>query len=84
MHWDDLKILLAAARGGSLSRAAILLGMDQSTVSRRLSGLEASLDTVLFKRSKTGLEVTDACARLVPLAERVEEAVAGDCQSKPA
>ena len=72
--WDDLKILLAAARGGSLSRAAIMLQIDQSTVSRRLSGLEASLDTVLFKRSKNGLQITDAGERLLPLAEEVEHA----------
>lgn len=72
--WDDLKILLAAARGGSLSRAAVMLQIDQSTVSRRLSGLEAALDTVLFKRSKNGLQITDAGERLLPLAEEVEHA----------
>lgn len=75
LHWDDLRIFLAAARGGSLSRAAILLGLDQSTVSRRLTGLEAVTGTVLFKRSKTGLEITEAGARLLPLAETVEAGV---------
>jgi len=58
LNWDDLKILLAVARAGSLSRAAVQLGLGQSTVSRRLSGLEATLGTKLFKRSKTGLVLT--------------------------
>jgi len=75
LNWDDLKILLAVARGGSLSRAAIMLEVDQSTISRRLSGMEVALDTVLFKRSKTGLQASDAGERLLPLAEAVEQAV---------
>lgn len=75
LNWDDLKILLAVARGGSLSRAAIMLDVDQSTISRRLSGMEVALDTVLFKRSKTGLQASDAGERLLPLAEAVEQAV---------
>lgn len=75
LNWDDLKILLAAARAGSLSRAATMLKIDQSTVSRRLMGIEATLDTVLFKRSKNGLQITDAAERLLPLAEAVEHAV---------
>ena len=76
LHWDDLKFLLAAGRGGSIARAAVLLEIDQSTVSRRLSGLETALDVVLFKRSKTGLQITDAGERLMPLAEEVERACA--------
>lgn len=75
LNWDDLKILLAVARAGSLSRAATTLEIDQSTVSRRLAGIEAALDTVLFKRSKSGLQATDVMQRLLPLAEAVEHAV---------
>ena len=49
MNWDDLKIALAIARAGSMSRAADLLGMDQSTVGRRLAALEAALGEVFIR-----------------------------------
>lgn len=74
-QWDDLRIFLAAALSRSLAQAAIVLQMDQSTVSRRLSGFEAALGTVLFKRSRNGLQLTEAGERLLPLAEDVEQSV---------
>lgn len=74
-HWDDLKILIAAARSGSLSKAAIVLQIDQSTVSRRIAGFETTLGIILFKRSKNGLQLTEAGQRLLPLAEHVEQGV---------
>lgn len=74
MNWDDLKIALAAAQAGSVARAAVLLEMDQSTVSRRLSALEARLGGSLFKRSKSGLQLTEFGARLIPIASE-----AGKC-----
>ncbi|WP_428688564.1 helix-turn-helix domain-containing protein [Roseibium sp.] len=40
MHWDDLRILLAINRSRSLSAAARMLGINQSTVSRRILGCE--------------------------------------------
>lgn len=74
MNWDDLKIALAAAHAGSLARASVLLEMDQSTVSRRLSALEARLGASLFKRSKSGLRLTEFGERLIPIASE-----AGKC-----
>ncbi|MCL3882221.1 LysR family transcriptional regulator [Marivita sp. GX14005] len=60
MTWENLKILLAVHREGSQSKAALFLGMDQSTVARRLSCLEAELGVILFVRTKSGLVLTDA------------------------
>ncbi len=60
LRWDDLKILLAIGRQGSLTAAAQLLGIDQSTAGRRLSTLESELGTVLFVRSKTGFAPTES------------------------
>ncbi len=60
LRWDDLKILLAIGRQGSLTSAAQILGIDQSTAGRRLSALEADLGAVLFVRSKSGFAATDA------------------------
>ncbi len=72
MNWDDLKIFLAVSRSGSLSRAATVLNVDQSTVGRRLSALEAGIGATLFKRSKSGLALTNAGEKLLPKAMDVE------------
>ncbi len=40
LAWDDLNTVLAVSRGGSLSAAARVLGVNHSTVSRRLAALE--------------------------------------------
>jgi DNA-binding transcriptional LysR family regulator len=76
MRWDDLPVFLAAARGGSLASAGASLGVDGSTVSRRLRALEAALDVKLFDRTPSGLVLTEAGRRLTPLAEDAELAVA--------
>ena len=60
VDWDDLKVALAVARLGSLTRAAREIGVDPSTAGRRLSALEADLGAVLFVRSKAGLAPTEA------------------------
>jgi DNA-binding transcriptional LysR family regulator len=60
LNWDDLKVLLAISRSGSLTSAAALLGIDQSTAGRRISALEADLGAILFARSKTGFAPTPA------------------------
>lgn len=40
MQWDDARIFLAVAREGSFSSAAKRLGVQHSTVSRRIRALE--------------------------------------------
>jgi DNA-binding transcriptional LysR family regulator len=60
LNWDDLKVLLAISRSGSLTGAAALLGVDQSTAGRRISALEADVGAILFVRSKTGFAPTPA------------------------
>jgi DNA-binding transcriptional LysR family regulator len=75
--WDDLRIFLAVARGGSLSAAAKNLGATQPTVGRRVSTLERKLASKLFLRRAQGLELTLAGRSLLPHAERMEEASFG-------
>ncbi|UPH71659.1 LysR family transcriptional regulator [Abyssibius alkaniclasticus] len=72
VNWDDIRILLAVARSGSLSRAAARLEIDQSTVSRRLSALESALGAKLFKRSHVGLVLTETGAAILQHATEVE------------
>jgi DNA-binding transcriptional LysR family regulator len=73
-RWDDLGVLLAVHRGGSLAAAAAALRVDPSTVSRRVRAFEADLDGRLFDRTPDGLVATDLARRLLPHAEQAEAA----------
>lgn len=75
MDWDNLKVALAVSRLGSLTQAAYMLGIDQSTAGRRLSALEADLGVILFVRSKTGFALTDAGQAAIREAIEVERRV---------
>ena len=56
LNWDDLRVFLAVARGGSLSSAARILKVTQPTAGRRLRALEESLGARLFDRLPEGFE----------------------------
>ncbi|MEN0067027.1 MAG: LysR family transcriptional regulator [Myxococcota bacterium] len=73
-RWDDLQVLLAVHRHGSLSAAARSLSIDGSTASRRLRALESALDAKLFERTPDGLVSTGLSERLLPAAEQAEAA----------
>jgi DNA-binding transcriptional LysR family regulator len=75
MNWDDLRFVLALAKGRSLARAARELGVDHSTVGRRIEALEADLGVRLFTRTPTGYVVTAEAEDLLPEVRRVEAAV---------
>ena len=72
---DQLHAFLTVVREGNTLAAARRLALDHSTVSRRLSALEAQLDTRLFDRSPRGLAPTPAGLALVIEAEKVESAL---------
>jgi len=74
LKWDDLRVFLAAYRERSLTQAANALGLNQSTTSRRMSGLEAALGARLFDRTPEGLVPTALAERILGAAERAEEA----------
>lgn len=77
LRWDDIRVLLALFRRGSLKRAADELDVNISTVSRRLDALEAAVGIQLFDRTSEGTRPTDAAEQLLPLAERMEQAAHG-------
>ncbi len=58
--WNDIPVLLALAQRKSMRGAAEQLGVDVSTISRRLAAAESRLQTRLFIRSPEGYEATDA------------------------
>lgn len=73
--WNDLRHFLATARAGSTLGAAKRLGVNQSTVARRLDALEAACGLRLFERDRLGAALTEAGAGLLPHAEAVERAM---------
>jgi DNA-binding transcriptional LysR family regulator len=74
--WNDLRHFLAFARQGSTVAAAKALGVNQSTVHRRLVELERRLGSRLIERHIGGYRLTELGEELQPYAERVEAAVA--------
>jgi DNA-binding transcriptional LysR family regulator len=50
LAWDDLRYLLAIARARNLAGAGQALGVNHSTIYRRLQGLEHALGVQLFER----------------------------------
>jgi len=72
VRWDDLKYLLAVADGGGLAPAARALGVDASTVSRRLTALEQDLGVELLVRTPEGMSLTDAGATAAAVAREVD------------
>jgi len=73
VNWDDLKILLSLSRYGSTRKAAAQLGISNTTVMRRLDGLEEALAGKLFDRTPDGFQATALAAELLPIAQGVEE-----------
>jgi DNA-binding transcriptional LysR family regulator len=75
--WNDLRPLLAVAREGTLAAAARSLGVDETTVARRLAALEAALGTRLFERMRgAALKPTEAGTTALARAEAVEREIA--------
>jgi DNA-binding transcriptional LysR family regulator len=72
LDWDDVRFFLAVSRRGTLAAAASALGLDATTVGRRLARLEEGVGTRLFDRTPKGWVITVAGERLVPRAERIE------------
>lgn len=75
MNWDDLRYFLELARLRRLSQAGRKLGVDHSTVARRIEQLESAVHCRLFESSSEGYELTEAGQRLLAHAETIENTV---------
>ncbi|OFI38386.1 LysR family transcriptional regulator [Arthrobacter sp. SW1] len=72
---DDLLILLAVSRSGKFTSAAQDLGLNHTTVSRRIAALEKALGGRTLARAAGGWELTELGTEAVAVAERIEAAV---------
>jgi DNA-binding transcriptional LysR family regulator len=60
LNWNDLQDFLAVARAGQLARAGNALGVDPTTIARRLRRLETRLGHTLFEQTREGQVLTEA------------------------
>ncbi|MFL9924919.1 LysR family transcriptional regulator [Herbaspirillum lusitanum] len=75
LDWDNLRIFLELTRSQGLVDAAKKLGIDHSTVSRRIKRFEEQVGSQLFDRNNHGYKLTADGYRLVEYAERIESTV---------
>ncbi len=72
LAWDDFRLIDAVAATRNLPAAAARLGLDHSTVFRRLRTIEATLGQPLFERHRGGYGLTPAGEEMAALASRVD------------
>ncbi|MCQ4158689.1 LysR family transcriptional regulator [Roseomonas sp. GC11] len=80
-NWDDLRVLLALDRCGTLLSAARQLGVSHSTVARRLAAAEGALQVRLFHRRGQSLVRSEAAEEVLTHAQRIEEEIASFSRS---
>lgn len=76
-NWDNLRVLLAVSRGGSFAEAGRRLGVDETTVGRRIATLSRSLGAELLEGPPGARRPTAAGAALVVAAETMERSLIG-------
>lgn len=74
LDWDDVRLFLAVAETGSTRAAGLALGLNQTTMARRMEGLERSLGLRLFERTTRGFALTDQGRALREAAAPMAEA----------
>jgi DNA-binding transcriptional LysR family regulator len=77
MDWDDLRFVLAVGRTRTLSAAARHLGVNHTTVLRRIRQIETGLGVGLFERHRDGYTPTAAGGEAIALGERLEGQIDG-------
>jgi len=75
IEWSDFKVVLALSRGGSIAGAGRILGVDSSTVSRRLAAVEEALGGLLVLRGGKEFRFTPEGTFALQAAEAMEASV---------
>jgi DNA-binding transcriptional LysR family regulator len=81
MEWGDIRIFLQVARAGQMAGASKALGIDHSTISRRIARLEEQTGVPLFDRAGRRLKLTEEGAKLLAAGEKVESIIIRDIMS---
>ncbi len=76
LNWEDLRLILAASRGGSFARAAVELGVSTPTVFRHAKEMEERLGARVFRRDNRGVSLTAAGRDAAALAQTIEVGIA--------
>lgn len=77
VDWSDLRVFLAVADAGQIGRASGHLGMDPTTLSRRIRRLEKALGATLFERTREGQTLTETGVDLRARVEAMAQAASG-------
>jgi DNA-binding transcriptional LysR family regulator len=77
MAWDDLRFVLTVAEQGTLSGAARVLGVNHSTVLRRVSSFEEKKGVKVFVRTGNGYVLTPESRHLLTSLRAIEDQVNG-------
>jgi DNA-binding transcriptional LysR family regulator len=72
LNWNDLRVFLTLVRCGNHVAAARILGVDHTTVRRRIAGLEEILKAQLIERGREGTVLTQQGSDLFHAAEAME------------
>ena len=72
IDWDDVRYFLAVARGGSVRAAAERLGVNHTTVLRRVAQLEERLGAQMFEKQPSGYRLTAAGEEVLEFADQME------------
>ncbi len=75
LSWDEFRLVKSIADARSLAGAAELLGVNQSTVFRRLAAVEVAVGARLFERSRAGYEPTAAGEEMIALATTMADSI---------
>src|SRR5208282_4642858 len=75
LSWDEFRLVKSIADARSLVGAAELLGVNHSTVFRRLAAVELAVGARLFERSRSGYEPTVAGEDMIALATTMAESI---------
>lgn len=72
LNWDNLRYVLMVANQGSISAAARELGVNRSTVLRRIEQFQDDLNCRIFNRSVNGYALTAEAEKMIDAAREVE------------
>ncbi|MGD0639208.1 MAG: LysR family transcriptional regulator [Roseiarcus sp.] len=75
LDWDEFRLVKAIADARSLVGAAEALGLNHSTIFRRLGAIETAIGARLFERSRTGYQPTAAGDEMIGLATAMADSI---------